>query len=167
MDYTEKLIDGKALSAKIRAELKEKVKDVTIFAKLSLNFAKVKSCPLESINSSNKILEDVFEALVGAIYIDQGTDIAYAFCERFLTPLIKTSTVESLTDAKNRLQEYMQAEHREAVQYVTVETTGPAHDRTFKVNVVYNNIVLATGVGKSKKAAEEDAATKALEKRSV
>lgn len=132
------------------------------------NYIKVgHSISVDSINSSNKILEDVFEALVGAIYLDNNIEVAYQFCAKFLTPLILNTSIDSLTDAKSRLQEYMQAEHREAVQYVCIETSGPAHDRTFKVNVVYNDIVLATGVGKSKKAAEEDAANKALEKRSV
>ena len=75
--------------------------------------------------------------------------------------------VDDLTDYKSKLQEEIQAEHRDAVQYVTVETTGPAHDRTFKVQVLYNEIVLGTGVGKSKKKAEEMAAKDALSKRRV
>jgi len=125
------------------------------------------SIPVETISSSNKILEDVFEALVGAIYLDLGIECAYKFCEKFLTPRVESATSESLTDAKSRLQEYMQAEHREAVQYVLIDQAGPAHDRTFTVNVMFNGIVLATGTGKSKKQAEEDAANKALEKRSV
>ena len=72
-----------------------------------------------------------------------------------------------LTDPKTRLQEEMQAEHRDSVKYVVIKEEGPAHDRTFTVNVMFNDIVLATGTGKSKKAAEEDAARKALAKRSI
>ena len=53
------------------------------------------------------------------------------------------------------------------MSYVTVETSGPAHDRTFKVQVLFNGIILGTGVGKSKKKAEEMAAKDALSKRSV
>ena len=79
----------------------------------------------------------------------------------------ETNYKYELTDAKTRLQEEMQAEYRDSVQYVLIKEEGPAHDRTFTVNVLFNDIVLATGVGKSKKAAEEDAARKALEKRSV
>ena len=119
------------------------------------------------IGKSNKILEDVFEALVGAIYLDQGIDVAREYLRRFLVEDIKNTNIESLTDPKTRLQEEMQAEHRDSVKYVVIKEEGPAHDKTFTVNVMFNDIVLATGTGKSKKAAEEDAARKALAKRSV
>jgi len=121
----------------------------------------------KQINASNKILEDVFEALVGAIYLDNKISIAYKFCESFLLKGIQETSVSNLTDAKSRLQEEMQAEHREAVHYELVNTEGPAHDRTFTVKVMFNDIVLAIGTGKSKKMAEEDAARKALEKKSI
>ena len=75
--------------------------------------------------------------------------------------------VDNLTDYKSKLQEEIQAEHRDAVQYVTISQSGPAHDRTFTVQVKYNDIVLGTGTGKSKKKAEEMAAKDALSKRSV
>ena len=61
----------------------------------------------------------------------------------------------------------MQAEYRESVHYVTISENGPAHDRTYVVNVMFNEIVLASGTGKTKKAAEEDAAKNALQKRVV
>ena len=125
------------------------------------------SLPTEQIAKSNKILEDVFEALVGAIYFDQGIKPAARFLSRFLVDDIKNTDLSVLTDAKTRLQEEMQAEHRDSVRYVLIREEGPAHDRTFEVNVMFNDIVLATGTGKSKKAAEEDAAQKALAKRST
>lgn len=118
------------------------------------------------INQSNKILEDVFEALIGAIYLDRGIDVAYAFIYKFIKPDIDNVDEYELTDAKTRLQEEMQAEYQDRVTYTLVNTSGPAHDRTFTVNVSFNNIVLATGIGKSIKMAEEDAAKKALMKRS-
>lgn len=121
----------------------------------------------EQIAKSNKILEDVFEALVGAIYLDQGINSAISYLSKFLYEDVKNTDLSVLTDAKTRLQEEMQAEHRDNVRYELIKEEGPAHDRTFTVNVLFNDIVLATGVGKSKKAAEEDAATKALAKRSV
>ncbi len=121
----------------------------------------------DQIAKSNKILEDVFEALVGAIYLDQGIEVARNYLREFLYLDIKNTDISLLTDAKTRLQEEMQAEYRDSVHYVLIKEEGPAHDRTFTVNVLFNDIVLATGVGKSKKAAEEDAARKALAKRSV
>jgi len=125
------------------------------------------SISTEQINASNKILEDVFEALVGAIYLDNKIGVAYKFCKYFLLKGIKNTKETDLTDAKSRLQEEMQAEHREAVHYELINTEGPAHDRVFTVKVMFNDICLATGTGKSKKMAEEDAARKALEKRSI
>lgn len=121
----------------------------------------------EQVNQSDKILEDVFEALIGAIYLDNGIEVAYEYVKGFLYEDVKNTNESVLTDAKTMLQEQMQAEHRDSVHYVTIDQKGPAHDRTFFVNVLFNDIVLATGSGKSKKAAEEDAARKALEKRSV
>lgn len=125
------------------------------------------SITLEQVKTSDKILENVFESLVGAIYLDAGLKPAYRLISSLLIEDIKNYDVDDLTDYKSKLQEEIQAEHRDAVQYVTVETSGPAHDRTFKVQVLFNGIVLGVGEGKSKKKAEEMAAKSALSKRSV
>ena len=125
------------------------------------------SITLEQVKTSDKILENVFESLVGAIYLDAGLKPAYRLISSLLLEDIKNYDVDDLTDYKSKLQEEIQAEHRDAVQYMTVETSGPAHDRTFKVQVLFNGIVLGVGEGKSKKKAEEMAAKSALSKRSV
>ena len=125
------------------------------------------SITADQVKNSDKILENVFEALVGAIYLDAGLKYAYRLISSLLMEDILNYDVDNLTDYKSKLQEEIQAEHRDAVQYVTVETSGPAHDRTFKVQVLYNGIVLGVGEGKSKKKAEEMAAKSALSKRSV
>ena len=119
------------------------------------------------VKESDKILENVFESLIGAIYLDAGLDAAYRFIKSVLLSDILSYDADNLTDYKTKLQEEIQAEHRDAVQYVTISQTGPAHDRTFTVQVKYNDIILGTGVGKSKKKAEEMAAKDALSKRSV
>ena len=119
------------------------------------------------VKESDKILENVFESLVGAIYLDAGLNTAYRFIKKVLLNDILSYDADNLTDYKTKLQEEIQAEHRDAVQYVTVSQSGPAHDRTFTVQVRYNDIVLGTGTGKSKKKAEEMAAKDALSKRSV
>ena len=121
----------------------------------------------EQLRQSDKILEDVFEALVGAIYLDQGIEFVFNYIKELFQEDIKKLGQIDLTDYKSKLQEEMQSEHRESVHYVTIREYGPAHDRTYEVNVLFNDIVLASGVGKSKKAAEEDAAKNALKKRSV
>ena len=125
------------------------------------------SITLEQVKTSDKILENVFESLVGAIYLDAGLKPAYRLISSLLLEDIKNYDVDDLTDYKSKLQEEIQAEHRDAVQYVTIEQNGPAHDRTFKVQVLFNGIVLGVGEGKSKKKAEEMAAKSALSKRSV
>ena len=125
------------------------------------------SITIEQVKQSDKILENVLEALIGATYLDVGLQIAYGFIKKLLLSDILSYDVDDLTDYKSKLQEEIQAEHRDAVQYVTISQTGPAHDRTFTVQVLYNDIVLGTGTGKSKKKAEEMAAKSALSKRSV
>ena len=125
------------------------------------------SVSVQQIRQSDKILEDCFESIIGAIYLDQGIEIAYQYIKNILMEDIINFGKQDLTDYKSKLQEEMQAEHRESVHYETIEESGPAHDRTYVVNVLFNEIVLATGTGKSKKAAEEDAAKNALKKRSV
>ena len=125
------------------------------------------SITASQVKESDKILENVIESLIGAIYLDAGLKAAYRFIKYILLKDIKTYDADNLTDYKTKLQEEIQAEHRDAVQYVTISQSGPAHDRTFTVQVRYNDIVLGTGTGKSKKKAEEMAAKDALSKRSV
>ena len=125
------------------------------------------SITANQVKESDKILENVFESLIGAIYLDAGLKAAYRFIKYILLKDIQTYDADNLTDYKTKLQEEIQAEHRDAVQYVTISQSGPAHDRTFTVQVKYNDIVLGTGTGKSKKKAEEMAAKDALSKRSV
>ena len=125
------------------------------------------SITLAQLEKSDKILEDVFEALMGAIYLDQGIEVAYRVIEGFILEDVKNTGIDQLIDAKTKLQEDIQSEYREAVKYELIDEYGPAHDRTFTVQVTFNGLVLGVGSGKSKKAAEEAAAKDALRKRSV
>ena len=125
------------------------------------------SIQAKQLNESNKILEDIFEAVVGALYLDQGITIAYRYIQSFLLDDIINCKIDDLTDPKTKLQEEMQAEHQDRVTYEVTAIEGPAHDRTFTVDVIFNGVVLASGKGKSKKEAEETAAKNALEKRRI
>lgn len=125
------------------------------------------SIPVEQLCKNDHILENVFESLIGAVYLEKGIEFAYNYVKGFMLELVEKFDMNELTDSKSKLQEEMQAEYRGAVHYELVNMEGPAHDRTFTVQVMFNDIVLAYGTGKSKKAAEEDAAKKALEKRST
>lgn len=125
------------------------------------------SLSFEEASKNHNILEDVFEAVIGAMYIDQGIE----FCIRFITEVFENEVInfksDDYKDYKSLLQEAMQAEYRESVVYKTLEENGPPHDRTFKVAVTFNDIVLGVGVGKSKKEAAQKAAKDALSKKAT
>lgn len=116
------------------------------------------------ISKANHILENVFEAFIGALYLDQGFKITKDVLVTIFINLIKTFNADSLNDYKSRLQEEMQAEHRESVYYELVSETGPAHEKNFKVRVMFDGIELGVGEGSTKKEAEQLAAKAALEK---
>lgn len=121
----------------------------------------------DQLAKSDKILEDVCEAFIGAIYLDQGIEVAYKVVEKFLYEDVEQTNIDDIIDAKTRLQEEMQSEYREAVRYELIDEFGPPHDRTFVSQVVFNGLILGKGQGKSKKASEEAAAKDALSKRSL
>ena len=121
----------------------------------------------EQLFRSDKILEDVFEAFMGALYLDKGIEETYRVVKEIFYEDILNTGIDDIVDAKTRLQEEIQSEYREAVKYVLIGESGPAHDRTFEVEVLFNGLILGKGSGKSKKAAEEEAAKDALSKRSV
>lgn len=106
------------------------------------------------------ILADAFEALLAAIYLDGGIEEAKKFCLPYIIEGDKQT--EEVIDYKTELQEIVQKNPGEALSYVTVEESGPAHSRTFVVEVHLNSNCLAEGTGSSKKRAEQDAAHKAL-----
>ena len=121
----------------------------------------------EQLAKSDKILEDVFEAFIGALYLDQDIGVTYRIIEQIFYEDIKRTKIDDIIDAKTRLQEEIQSEYREAVRYELIDEFGPPHDRTFVSQVVFNGLILGKRQGKSKKAAEEAAAKDALSKRSL
>jgi ribonuclease-3 len=112
------------------------------------------------------LLADCFEALLGAIFLDQGIEAARTFLTTFLFPktemIIKT---KSYVDYKSLLQELVQEETKISPTYRVTKSEGPDHDKTFWVEVVTGETVLGEGSGKSKQEAEQAAASNALEKR--
>lgn len=112
------------------------------------------------------IVADIFEALMGAIYIDLGYATARRTVLNIIVPYIENPDVTFFSDYKSALQEYVQTEQKSLV-YELVEELGPAHDRTFKVDVKIDDIVYGTGIGSSKKEAEQDAAKKAINKLAI
>ena len=109
------------------------------------------------------IVADIFEALMGAIYIDLGYATARKVILSIVTPYIEDPNITFFNDYKSALQEYVQT-NQQLIEYTTVNEEGPAHDKTFTVEVKIDNIVYGTGTGNSKKEAEQEAAKEALDK---
>jgi ribonuclease III len=108
-------------------------------------------------------LAGAFEALIAAIYLDQGFDTAASFILNLFKDEILNQAGNNIhTDYKSKLQEIIQKKHQITPSYLLIEATGPDHDRQFTVKVKLEDETLATGRGKSKKAAEMDAARQAL-----
>lgn len=107
------------------------------------------------------ILADAFEAILGAIYLDQGFLVCKKFIYDTIVPLIKEH--ELFNDYKSTLQEKVQSEKRTLV-YQIIKEEGPQHDRTFTAICKMDGISMGTGIGKTKKEAEQNAAKKALNK---
>ncbi len=111
----------------------------------------------------DSILADAFEAVLAAIYLDGGMEIARNHVMNFvLRELQNTDKSEASKDYKTLLQEIIQRNPEESVTYVLIGESGPDHNKTFDVEVRLNSNCIGKGSGRSKKQAEEAAAKQAL-----
>lgn len=110
------------------------------------------------------ILADVFEAFLAATYLIYGFDKVKEIVYDIVVKSIENKEDYFLHDYKSILQELVQTDKQGAV-YDVVDEIGPAHDRTFKVVVKVDDVILGEGIAKSKKEAEQEAAKDALSKR--
>ncbi len=109
------------------------------------------------------LLANAYEALVGALYLDQGYEATRAFIEKTLLPLAAEMVEKRLwQDAKSHFQEKAQEHSGVTPVYGTLKEVGPDHDKKFFVGVTVAGELIAEGEGKSKQEAEQDAARKAL-----
>lgn len=114
---------------------------------------------------NQSLLADSFEALLGAIYLDQGIETARVYLEKFLLPKAKDIVAnKSYIDFKSYLQEIVQQETRISPLYRVSRSEGPDHAKTFWIEVIVGDKVIGSGVGKSKQEGEQAAAADALEK---
>jgi len=109
------------------------------------------------------LLADVFEAFIGALYLDKGLDPVISFLEKIVFPKIDAGAFSHVMDFKSQLQELVQRDAAGTLEYKILAETGPAHSREFESQVALAGRVLGTGKGRSKKEAEQHAAQKALE----
>jgi ribonuclease III len=111
----------------------------------------------------NSILADTFEAVVAAVFLDGGFDVAHRIVEIHIGPLIEEiQSRSSSQDFKSQLQELVQVNQRQMPEYAVIAENGPDHDKTFCVRLMVLDLI-TEGRGKSKKQAEQDAAKKALD----
>ena len=113
-------------------------------------------------NINDTIIADVFEAILGVIYLELGFDTAKEYVYQVVIPYIKKGFI-FLNDYKSALQESIQTD-KKTLEYVLVSEKGPAHDKTFEVEVKIDNMIFGKGVGKTKKEAEQKAARDAFKK---
>jgi ribonuclease III len=109
------------------------------------------------------ILSDALEAVFGAVYLDGGTTAAYDVIERFVGPRLDdiAERLDEL-DHKSRLQELLARTGARVPQY-TIRSVGPDHNKIFYASVIVDGAVLGEGEGRSKKAAEQEAAARAAD----
>jgi len=155
-DETEGIIDKKfsnLVNKKTCADIAKQL-NLKKFMRTGNSFKNMKS-------SNEKILSDCCEALIGAIYLDQGFQIAEKFILKNWEKFIKKSNVTEI-DPKTKLQEYSLKKYKKLPKYKMFKETGPKHNPIFKVEVQILNSSKFFGYGKSKKIAQKNAAHKLI-----
>lgn len=110
------------------------------------------------------LLANALESVIAAMYLDGGFDRTAAFVRRLFNPLIETGAAAAVyRDYKTTAQEICQNLFKELPRYTVISETGPDHEKRFEISLVVGERILATGTGRSKKEAEQQAAKKALE----
>lgn len=114
-------------------------------------------------NERNSNLADSFEAVAGAVFVDQGYEHAYSFVNQWLGPYVdEVLRTETRKDPKSLLQEYLQGNGGKPPRYRLVSESGLINDIVFTMEVVIDGKAIATGTGSRKIDAEREAAAKAL-----
>lgn len=121
----------------------------------------------EELNGRKKptILENAFEALIAAIYLDTGNskkEVSNLIMPIILPEIAAASSNQISYDYKTSLQQFVQASGKEKIQYILVNETGPDHNKTFTIEVRLDSNVVGVGSGKTKREAEQMAAKEAL-----
>lgn len=113
---------------------------------------------------NESVVADVFEAVIGVIYLENGLEDVIKLFNKLIVPYIKNNKYDFLKDYKSALQELVQTD-KKSVEYIVTKEYGPAHNKTFEVDVIIEGKIFGSGVGKSKKEAQQMAAKDAFEKK--
>ena len=136
--------------------------------KLGLDeYIKVGASFSKSAKTNSALLEDVFESFIGALFLDQGLDFCYRFVRKIFEEDVKNAVIDEEINPKSRIQEAFQADKKESVTYRILSENGEGEGKVFVAAVYFEGRELARGNGRSKKAAETDAAKNALAKMSL
>ena len=141
---------------------KKKCYDVGKFLKLN-KVVKTNNSAKNNNNIESKIISDACEAIIGAIFLEHGINVAEKTILNLWSKDLKNS-VETQIDAKTRLQEFSLKEFKVLPVYKLIESKGPNHKPTFKIQVKIKNAKAELGHGSSKKIAEQNAAKKLIDK---
>ena len=120
----------------------------------------------ESENGGNlrkAIVADIFESFIGALFLDKGIEFVKNFIYKYVIPIIENKEIDFFDDYKSVLQELVQTDKR-SLEYVVINEEGPAHNKTFTVEVKIDDVIYGSGIAHSKKEAEQEAAKDALKK---
>jgi ribonuclease III len=108
------------------------------------------------------LLADVFEAFIGALYLDKGIETVISLLEKVVFPKVNAGAFSHVMDYKSQLQELIQRDGIGIIEYRVLQEKGPAHNKEFVSRVSLNGEELGIGTGKSKKEAEQNAAQMAI-----
>lgn len=108
------------------------------------------------------IIADVFESVLAVIYLELGFEKVKKYILDIIVPYIENNII-FYSDYKSHLQELVQTD-KKCLEYKVINESGPAHDKTFEVEVLVDGIIFGVGIGKSKKEAEQKAAADAIRK---
>ena len=157
-DETEGALDKKF------ASLVNKNMCLSIANKLNLSkFIKTNTNKTNNYKPENKIISDTCEAIIGAIFLDQGIKVVENFILKIWNGYIE-NTQETKIDSKTMLQEFSLKKYKVLPKYTLLKTKGPKHKPVFHVQVKIKSSKSIDGIGSSKKLAEQDAATSLLRK---
>lgn len=155
------------LMSKAKSSVVQEAPLAEVAKKLGLESYLIMSASEEQTGGRQRasILADVVEAIFGAIYLESGLEVARWFILEQLNPfLLRISTGDvSPDDFKSKLQEMAQSIWRKTPSYQVLGETGHAHDRRYRVVVLFDGEVIGEGSGRSKKEAEQAAAAEAIE----
>ncbi|WP_017658638.1 ribonuclease III [Baaleninema simplex] len=168
--YQKKTEFSEAKLTRLRSKLVDEPQLASFARQLELNrhIKLGQGAEKEGGRQNDSLLSDVFEAVVGAYFLDAGIDAVREFVEPFFEAAIETLNTadllkgDRLTDAKNRFQEWTLAQFGTPPTYRLIEESGPPHARQFTVEVVVNDTVYGRGRGSRKREAEKRAAEVAL-----